>query len=395
MDRNKGKQVAGQLSDQELAFHFWQEELDNYNRSLEDQRLARSIARAVVDDGVAVTRAQQEELRASDDHRLALELSGHPVPPSQPHDQSIAVQLSADKAKDFIDLTLSNTDFEFVSTRDASQHAQAESSKDPERRCITAYSDEEPLYECAVCTELVPSTNTVQAPCRHIYCRTCAVRLFQDSMTDESLFPPRCCRKEIPLSLVSGFLGLARSQEFEEKAIEFSDLHRTYCSNPSCSKYIFPYPHLVSSYIGTCSHCSSRTCMRCKRPAHEGDCPDEDEEVLQLAEREAVGAVRSFAIPAVRNGASVDASFGTRTDWWIEPVISLTEAGTPLNQFNRRGQSRSRRWYSCCWNGTNATTKSSGHAFRGLIDARSAMIVFRTISCNVDSVGFELVGDAS
>jgi hypothetical protein len=77
---------------------------------------------------------------------------------------------------------------------------------------------------------------------------------------------------------------LAQSQEFEEKAIEFSDPHRTYCSNPSCSKYIFPYS--VSSYIGTCSHCSSRTCMRCKKPAHEGDCPDEDEELLQLAERE-------------------------------------------------------------------------------------------------------------
>ncbi|EAW06656.1 uncharacterized protein ACLA_083510 [Aspergillus clavatus NRRL 1] len=26
--------------------------------------------------------------------------------------------------------------------------------------------------------------------------------------------------------------------------------------------------------------------MLCKRAAHEGDCPDEDEEVLQLSERE-------------------------------------------------------------------------------------------------------------
>ncbi|EAW16109.1 BRcat and Rcat domain-containing protein [Aspergillus fischeri NRRL 181] len=287
MDRNKGKQPVGQSSDEELALQLWEEELDNYNRSLEDERLARSIARAVVDDGVAVTTARQEELRASDDHRLALELSGQPVPPPQqpqPHDQSVAVQLSEDKMKDYIDLTLADTDFDLLPTRVASQHAEAESSRNPKRCCIAGPSNEGLLYECAVCTELVPSTDIIPAPCSHTYCRICAVRLFQDSMTDETLFPPRCCRKEIPLSLVSGFLGLARSQQFEEKAIEFSDPHRTYCSNPSCSEYIFPYS--VSSYIGTCSHCSSRTCMRCKKPAHEGDCPDEDEELLQLAERE-------------------------------------------------------------------------------------------------------------
>ncbi|KAF4214052.1 hypothetical protein CNMCM8980_001109 [Aspergillus fumigatiaffinis] len=345
MNRSKGKQPAGQLSDGELALQLWEEELDNYNRSLEDERLARSIARAVVDDGVAVTTARQEELRASDDHTLALELSGQPVPPPQPHDQSVAVQLSDDKIKDFINLTLADTDFDFFPPRIAGQHAEAESSRNPKRCCIAGPSDEEPLYE-----------------------------------------------KEIPLSLVGGFLGLAQSQEFEEKAIEFSDPHRTYCSNPSCSKYIFPYS--VSSYIGTCSHCSSRTCMRCKKPAHEGDCPDEDEELLQLAEREAVAAVLSSATRAVRNGGSVDASYGMRTDSLIEPAFSLTAAGTPLNLLSRRDQSRYSRWYSSYLNDMNATMKSSGRASRVLISARSAMIIFRTISCNVDSVGFGLVGDA-
>ncbi|KAG2025857.1 hypothetical protein GB937_002579 [Aspergillus fischeri] len=395
MDRNKGKQPVGQSSDEELALQLWEEELDNYNRSLEDERLARSIARAVVDDGVAVTTARQEELRASDDHRLALELSGQPVPPPQqpqPHDQSVAVQLSEDKMKDYIDLTLADTDFDLLPTRVASQHAEAESSRNPKRCCIAGPSNEGLLYECAVCTELVPSTDIIPAPCSHTYCRICAVRLFQDSMTDETLFPPRCCRKEIPLSLVSGFLGLARSQQFEEKAIEFSDPHRTYCSNPSCSEYIFPYS--VSSYIGTCSHCSSRTCMRCKKPAHEGDCPDEDEELLQLAEREAVAAVLSSATRAVPNGGSADASCGMRTDWLIELAISLTAAGTPLNLLSRRDQNRSSRWYSGYLNDMNAITKSSGRASQGLISARNAATIFRTISCNVDSVGFELVGDA-
>ncbi|KAF7163758.1 hypothetical protein CNMCM5623_008516 [Aspergillus felis] len=393
MNRTKGKQPAGRLSDAELALQLWQDELDNYSRSLEDERLARSIARAVVDDGVAVTTARQEELRASDDHRLALGLSGQPVPPPQPHDRSVAVQISEDKMKDFIDLTLADTHFNIFPKRVARQHAQAESSRNPKRCCIPAQSDEEPLHECAVCTELVPSTDAIPAPCHHVYCRVCAVRLFQDSMTDETLFPPRCCRKEIPLSLVSGFLGLARSQEFEEKAIEFSDPHRTYCSNPSCSKYIFLYS--VSSYVGTCTHCSSRTCMRCKKAAHEGDCPDEDEELLQMAEREAVAAARNSATRAVRNGGSVGASCGTRTDLLIEPAISLTAAGTPLSLLSLRDQSRSSRWYSSYLNDMNAITNSSGRASLGLISARSAMTNFPTISCNVDSVGFELVGDAS
>jgi hypothetical protein len=58
------------------------------------------VSRSVVHDGVALTRAEKEELRASDDHRLALELSEHPVSQPQPHDQLVAVQVSEDKEKD-------------------------------------------------------------------------------------------------------------------------------------------------------------------------------------------------------------------------------------------------------------------------------------------------------
>lgn len=126
----------------------------------------------------------------------------------------------------------------------------------------------------------------VEAPCpdRHLYCQDCAVRLFEESIRDESLFPSRCCRVSISLSAVIRLLGADLTKRFEEKSVERNDPYRTYCSNPVCSQYTLP--DRVRSFIGTCSYCSERTCTLCKRTTHSGACADETDEVLGMARAE-------------------------------------------------------------------------------------------------------------
>ena len=41
--------------------------------------------------------------------------------------------------------------------------------------------------------------NIFKTPCEHHYCQRCLRTLFKLSITDETLFPSRSCRQEIPL----------------------------------------------------------------------------------------------------------------------------------------------------------------------------------------------------
>ncbi|KAI3392256.1 hypothetical protein diail_5944 [Diaporthe ilicicola] len=136
---------------------------------------------------------------------------------------------------------------------------------------------------CDACWDQKDPSELARAPCRHEYCRECLSTLFQDSMTDESLFPPRCCGQPVPLDENQVFLNADLVQQFRRKASELSSPDRTYCHNRNCSAFIPTVeggPQVVS-----CHECGSRTCVACKNLEHSGDCPDDEElqQVLQLA----------------------------------------------------------------------------------------------------------------
>jgi hypothetical protein len=57
-------------------------------------------------------------------------------------------------------------------------------------------------------------------------------------MTDDSLFPPRCCRQPITTGSVRVFLTAELVIQYEQKKIELDTPDRTYCSNPLCSAFI-------------------------------------------------------------------------------------------------------------------------------------------------------------
>lgn len=119
--------------------------------------------------------------------------------------------------------------------------------------------------------------DVARVPCDHEYCRECLTSLFQASMKDESLFPPRCDGQAIPLNQVRFFLPVELAKEFEERSVELSAKNRVYCHDPRCSTFI-PLPTPVERMEGnwlSCPAFEKTTCTICKAAAHTGDCPDD------------------------------------------------------------------------------------------------------------------------
>lgn len=278
LSNNKGKAPeTEQLSDGDLALRIQQEEFERTMEVLADLRMARSIGRAVQDDGASIVVLAGDEDRAAADHEMACRVSGQ-VPRFVP----FALNLKADDDSLALYSALNADDNAEDDGEKASISVVAESStwaasrrgRQPDHR-----------HECVACNE---NTETVELPCSDHYCRRCTVRLFEGSITDETLFPPRCCRQTIPISRVRHFVGRQLATRTERKAIEHSTPNRTYCYSPACATFI--EPGYISGASGICPkpQCNRRTCVLCKKPAHDGDCPWDDnvEAILELAQLE-------------------------------------------------------------------------------------------------------------
>lgn len=90
--------------------------------------------------------------------------------------------------------------------------------------------------------------NDPRTPCGHVYCIECLRQLFQASMQDETLMPPRCCRQEIPIPLAK--LTAKEIEDFNAKRLEYSTVDRLYCYQPTCSTFI--PPSFIVNSVGTC-----------------------------------------------------------------------------------------------------------------------------------------------
>ncbi|KUJ24245.1 uncharacterized protein LY89DRAFT_572440 [Mollisia scopiformis] len=137
---------------------------------------------------------------------------------------------------------------------------------------------------CVSCDEfLFPQEVEIDIPCNHMYCVQCIEELFSQSLVDESLFPPRCCKQPIPVDNVREILAPDFIQTFQDKKQEIETVDRTYCSDPRCS--IFMRPKNISGDRATCPTCQQVTCTMCKAPSHDGICPADEgtQQVLELA----------------------------------------------------------------------------------------------------------------
>lgn len=288
----KGKQTQGFETDTQIAMRFLLEELQHVETFVADYRIARSIQHAICIDGSALLQAQREEQSAQDDRNMSLvlgnELSndGSPaaaqsdiqrVPENSMDDDDFIEKLSYLYVTGFDD---SGSDDEDGQDEDIVLNGQPENSSWAASRQT---NKARPKRRCEACGDRRHFAELAQAPCRHEYCEVCLTHLFQDSMIDESLFPPRCCKQPIPLDKNRLFLSAELVHQFRQKALEFSSPNRTYCHNRDCATFIpaANYTHTTAS----CDRCMSLTCITCKKASHDGDCPYDEElqQVIQLA----------------------------------------------------------------------------------------------------------------
>lgn len=139
------------------------------------------------------------------------------------------------------------------------------------------------LFECVSCADRFPIESIWQAPCQHRYCADCLEDLFRLAITDETLYPPRCCKQVMPFADVKLEIPATFAAEFEAAIERLEDKRPSFCHDPTCSTYIGAARK--TSHVGTCPRCSKATCTICKAPAHGGDCPEDEctQQLLALA----------------------------------------------------------------------------------------------------------------
>lgn len=119
------------------------------------------------------------------------------------------------------------------------------------------------LYECP----FPPS------PEPHRWCEGCLEHLHRSALTDETLYPPRCCQHRFEVDNVEEHLTQELVEDFKAKREELDDDSRVYCHVSACSAYI------AAGYrLGKAEYCPNHhnpTCTYCKNKMHKDDCPQD------------------------------------------------------------------------------------------------------------------------
>ncbi|KAK1989245.1 IBR finger domain-containing protein [Colletotrichum cereale] len=140
--------------------------------------------------------------------------------------------------------------------------------------------------ECVICRDVHDTRELYENHgCQHMYCADCLRDLFESSINDEALFPPRCCGHAISIDDISGQFSDEFVEIFHAKSVEYSTTDRTYCHVPTCSAFI--PPATTQGDVGTCPDCQTRVCALYKGPEHQNHACIQDaaaQEVLRLAE---------------------------------------------------------------------------------------------------------------
>lgn len=241
-----------------------------------DRRIAKRLAVSPTKDTVLIAALLQVEEQAEKDHLLAVRLAGGP---------DVARETQGATATD--DGRLDDETYNRLKryNTQAGNYGKPDGKSD-EKLDGSSTSRKRKMKECIVCRGDFPESDTTDAPCSHTLCRSCFITLLNTTMDDESLFPPKCCSRPIPITAKNPFITQSMVDKFKRKKIEFATVDRTYCSNRNCSTFI--PPSSVQGKLGTCTSCRKQTCIRFKRTGHQGLCPVDEisQEVLNMGERQ-------------------------------------------------------------------------------------------------------------
>ncbi|POR36152.1 Vacuolar membrane protein [Tolypocladium paradoxum] len=272
----KGKHREGEAPDAEVAAETYKSELESLASRLSDRAMSRSMARAVRMDSDALRAHADGEQQAIRDRQQALNLGGVPG----------AAQAGPAPDTD-IDETIDDEAMDKLRVLYGHDHSPSDDEEPPSKAAkrtehSTAGSSSR-TRTCVACDANIAFVDVVQCPCSHGYCHDCIVRLFSASISDESLFPPRCCGQAIPLDASRKFLPADLVGRYQAKELEHGTPNRTYCHEPACSTFV--PPQFIQRGVATCPRCQVETCVTCKGQSHEYDCPQDEatQELLRVA----------------------------------------------------------------------------------------------------------------
>ncbi|KAH8695674.1 hypothetical protein BGW36DRAFT_299454 [Talaromyces proteolyticus] len=269
--QQKGKQMAGKLTDLELAITFMQNDLLAAQVSIQDHVLAVSTSTAIATDQNILMSIRQEEIIAQRDHQLARGLDG---------DEHVNFDNVNESEQEF-----DNTDAISTVMGDLMERMTLASKEDDGGASSCSAQTHRAVIQCGSCLE--DKEAFYRSSCGHEYCHDCTRQLFLGAIKDEELYPPRCCGRVIPPGITLRILAYHELRAFSERAIEYSSKDRVYCAEPTCSKFIPPFA--VRDEHGTCPECQQRTHLPCRALAHPGvDCPLDNtlQNVLAMANTE-------------------------------------------------------------------------------------------------------------
>ncbi|MCJ1281945.1 hypothetical protein MMC26_001268 [Xylographa opegraphella] len=257
-------------SDGDTALIAYRDQVAAKLDMLRDGRMARSIARAVQQDGSVLRTAGLQEQLEIPDRENTFRMEGE----RDPNLPASIVGLTEETEDVVIGRleslnTISSNIVDLAPTSQLSVHNQPQVKLSVKNEDVIGV-----MKTCASCQESVAYFDAVYGPCGHDYCKACVKQLFLMATRDESLFPPRCCRKTIPLAAASVFFTEEFVRQFEAKALEYTTPNRTYCAWIPCAAFI--PPGNINNEIGLCLDCGLSTCTFCKNCSHGSqDCPED------------------------------------------------------------------------------------------------------------------------
>lgn len=266
--RQKGKQRAGTITDIEAALSLSLDDLQCTSQVLKDRRIAESYADAIATDQTVIATIVAEEARARNDRRIAEGIAGLQNPPGP-----VGEELAED-----------NDDLESViSEAMTATVIEGRSSHRASQRITENYYT---TKMCIVCSDRHPVNDIITVEgCKHHYCCECALNLFRLAMTDETLYPPRCCSKNLfEIPAVLDIMSNEDAEEFRKKMQEYESNDRTYCANLECGMFVGDG---LGRDLVECMKCGENTCTHCKKLGHVGrECKADEalQSVLRVAE---------------------------------------------------------------------------------------------------------------
>jgi hypothetical protein len=134
------------------------------------------------------------------------------------------------------------------------------------------------------CFSRFRTSQTIKAPCGHIYCNRCLDDLTEASIRDETLFPPRCCKQKFLVNVVLSHLDPKLRPLFRAKEIEFGTPpdDRVYCPRPTCSAFLGALDAAQKKMV--CTECHTAVCSSCKNTSHPGEACAENAATIALKE---------------------------------------------------------------------------------------------------------------